>query len=211
MRTIDWDKERARLTNLYADMEDAELEKIGANLDSLTAVARQVLAGEMLKRGMKLPEPPPSRVEVASPVAIQRYRDLPQAAMAQSILESAGIESFLADANLVRMDWFYSNAVGGIKVVVREQDAEEARKLLEQGVPESFDAEGSGHYEQPRCPSCGSFDISLDGLDKRVSYATVWIGVPVPVTIKGWNCASCGHRWNDDAEKSEESPRQTDN
>ena len=209
MRTIDWEKERARLTNLYADMEDSELEKIGANPDSLTAVARQVLAAEMLKRGMKLPEPPPSRVEVASPVAIQRYRDLPQAAMAQSILESAGIESFLADANLVRMDWFYSNAVGGIKVVVREQDAEEARKLLEQGVPESFDAEGSGHYEQPRCPSCGSFEVSLDGLDKRVSYATVWIGVPVPVTIKGWRCASCGHRW-EDAEKSEESPRQAD-
>jgi hypothetical protein len=210
MSTIDWEKERARLTTVYAGMEDGELEKIGANPDSLTAVARQVLGSEMLKRGMKMPDPPTSRVEVARPVEIQRYRDLNQAAIAQSILESAGIECFLADANLVRMDWFYSNAVGGIKVVVREQDAEEARKLLEQSVPESFDAEGSGHYEQPRCPSCGSFDVSLDGLDKRVSYATVWIGVPVPVTIKGWRCASCGHRWDDRAE-SAESPQQPDN
>lgn len=200
MGTIDWEKERARLTHLYAEMEDGQLEKIGASPDSLTAVARQVLAAEMSKRGMKLPEPPSSRVEVGSPVEICRYRDLNQASIAQSILESAGIESFLADANLVRMDWFYSNAVGGIKVIVREQDAEEARKLLEQDVPESFDAEGSGHYEQPRCPSCGSFDISLDGLDKRVSYATVWIGVPVPVTIKGWRCSSCGHRWTDNGE-----------
>jgi hypothetical protein len=206
MRRIDWEKERTRLTHLYAGMEDGELEKIGANPDSLTAVACQVLAAEMLKRGMKLPEPPPPRVDIPSPIEIKRYRDLNQASIAQSILESAGIESFLADANLVRMDWFYSNAVGGIKVVVREQDAEEARKLLEQDVPEGFDVEGSGHYEQPRCPSCGSFDISFDGLDKRVSYATVWIGVPVPVTIKGWRCSSCGHRWTD-SEKSEDPPQ----
>jgi len=206
MRTIDWEKERARLTRLYAGMEDGELEKIGANPDSLTVVARQVLAAEMSKRGMKLPEPTPLATEVASPVAIRRYRDLPQAAMAQSILESAGIESFLADANLVRMDWFYSNAVGGIKVVVREEDAEEARQILEQEIPESIEVEGSGRYEQPRCPKCGSFDVSLDALDRRVSYGSLWLGVPIHATVKGWSCASCGHRW-DGAAESEQSPR----
>src|ERR1700753_1959363 len=97
MRRIDWEKERTRLTHLYAGMEDGELEKIGANPDSLTAVACQVLAAEMLKRGMKLPEPPPPRVDIPSPIEIKRYRDLNQASIAQSILESAGIESFLAD------------------------------------------------------------------------------------------------------------------
>jgi Putative prokaryotic signal transducing protein len=205
---IDWEKERARLTHLYARMEDGELEKIGANPDSLTAVARHVLGAEMLKRGMKLPEPPPSRVEVASPVAIQRYRDLPQAAMAQSILESAGIESFLADANLVRMDWFYSNAIGGIKVVVREEDAEEARKILGQQIPESIEVEGSGHYEQPRCPKCGSFDISLDALDNRVRSRSLWMGMPVRPVVKGWSCGSCDHHWNDEADS--EGPPQKD-
>src|ERR1700743_890949 len=122
---------------------------------------------------MKMPDPPTSRVEVARPVEIQRYRDLNQAAIAQSILESAGIECFLADANLVRMDWFYSNAVGGIKVVVREEDAEEARKILDQEIPESIEVEGSGLYEQPRCPKCGSFEISLDALNKPVSYGSM--------------------------------------
>jgi len=48
--------------------------------------------------------------------------------------------------------------------------------------------------------------MSFDGLDKRVSYATVWIGVPVPVTIKGWRCSSCGHRWTD-SEKPEDPPQ----
>jgi hypothetical protein len=207
MAKIDWEKERSRLAGLYASMEDAELEKIGANPDALTAVARQVLAAEMSKREMKLPEPPPRVTEVESPVAIRRYRDLPQAAMAQSILDSAGIESFLADANLVRMDWFYSNAVGGIKVVVREEDAEDARKILEQEIPESIEVEGREPYEQPRCPKCGSFDISLDALNKPVSYGSMWfLGVPIRATVKGWSCASCGHHW-DDLAQPEGSPR----
>jgi transposase-like protein len=207
MGTIDWEKERTRLTHLYAEMEDGELEKIGADPDSLTAVARQVLSAEMLKRGMRLPEPPPSRAEVSSPVAIRRYRDLHQAAIAQSILESAGIESFLADANLVRMDWFYSNAIGGVKVVVREEDAEEARKILTQEIPESIEVEGSGHYEQPRCPKCGSFDISLDAFDRNAGHKNLWMGMPIRPTVKGWTCTSCGYRWDDQAE-SEESPKQ---
>jgi hypothetical protein len=95
MKKIDWVKERARLTDLYARMEDGELEKIGANPDTLTAVARQVLAVEMSKRGMQLPEPPLPAVEVASPVAVRRYRDLPQAAMAQVFSNPRASKAFL--------------------------------------------------------------------------------------------------------------------
>jgi hypothetical protein len=108
------------------------------------------------------------------------------------------------------MDWFYSNAVGGIKVVVREADAEEASKILEQEIPESIDVEGSGHYEQPRCPKCGSFDVSLDALNRPVSYGSLWMGVPIRATVKGWSCASCDYRW-DDAAESGEPQQQTDN
>jgi hypothetical protein len=61
--------------------------------------------------------------------------------IAKSMLDSAGIESFLGDENLVRLDWFYSNLVGGIKLMVREEDADTARKLLEEKIPEKFDGE----------------------------------------------------------------------
>jgi hypothetical protein len=36
----------------------------------------------------------------------------------------------------VRLDWFYSNLVGGIKLMVRKEDAETARALLEKNTPE---------------------------------------------------------------------------
>jgi len=58
---------------------------------------------------------------------------MPAAFVEKSVLEDAGIECYLQDENVVRMDWFLSNALGGIKLIVREKDAAEAEKILSQG------------------------------------------------------------------------------
>jgi hypothetical protein len=55
---------------------------------------------------------------------------MPEAFAAKSLLEDAGIESFLQDDNVVRMDWFWSDAIGGIKLLVRQKDVEESEKVL---------------------------------------------------------------------------------
>src|SRR5260370_22426447 len=142
--------------------------------------------------GVEKPEPP-------KPVMIRRFRDLPEAEIAKSILDSAGIESFLGEENIVRLDWFYSNLVGGIKLLVRAEDAEAASRLLGQNVPENFDVEGLGEYKQPRCPRCQSWDVAFDGLDKHITYALLFfLGLPIPITNKGWKCHSCGNVWKDD-------------
>jgi hypothetical protein len=74
---------------------------------------------------------------------------MPDAFLFSSVLDSAGIECYLADENTIRMDWFWSNLLGGIKLCVRKTDAGEASSLLEQGVPEKFDVEGVEEYQQP--------------------------------------------------------------
>ena len=69
-------------------------------------------------------------------------------------------------------------------------------RLLGQNVPEKFDLEGAGsQYEQPRCPKCGSMDVSFEGLMKRVAGAGLFLGLPLTVKMKGWNCNSCEHQW----------------
>jgi hypothetical protein len=85
-------------------------------------------------------------------IVLRRYRDTPDAFLFGSILDSAGVEFYLADENTIRMDWFWSNLLGRIKLCVRKADADEALSLLDQGVPEKFDVEGVGEYQQPRCP-----------------------------------------------------------
>ena len=56
----------------------------------------------------------------------------PTAFVEKSVLENAGIQCLLQDDNAVRMDWFWSNAMGGIKLIVRQSDAADAEKLLAQ-------------------------------------------------------------------------------
>lgn len=64
-------------------------------------------------------------------VMVKRFRDLPEAVVARSILDSAEIDSFLADETMVRIDWLWSNLLGGAKLMVRPEDYEVAVKLLE--------------------------------------------------------------------------------
>jgi len=64
------------------------------------------------------------------PVALRRYLDLTEAIVYKTALESAGIDCFLYDDNLVRLDWFYSNAIGGVKLVVGEDSVAEAEEVL---------------------------------------------------------------------------------
>jgi hypothetical protein len=144
MARIDPEKERERLAALYAAMNDLELQKVGANPGALTDWAFETLRDEMEKRGLdwagkSLPIPSQMpHVEAEAdlgnePVILRRYRDMPAAFVEKSVLEGAGIECYLQDDNVVRMDWLWSNAMGGIKLIVREKDAEEAEKVLSQG------------------------------------------------------------------------------
>src|SRR5467141_2584656 len=156
MGQIDEQREWQRLAELYASLEEGELEEIAGDGDSLTQVAREALRSEMLSRGMEAPpanagaaETSASRNDPPRPVMIARYGGVAEALVAKSMLDSAGIESFLGDENLVRLDWFYSNLVGGIKLMVREEDAETARAVLEKNIPEKLEVTGVGEFVQP--------------------------------------------------------------
>lgn len=203
--TQDPERERQRLTELYAGMSDGELDAIASDSSSLTDVARQALELEKSHRqpgvaAVALESPSSaSQVEWEDLVVVKQFRDLPEALLAKGSLESAGIECSLADDNMVRMDWFISNLVGGAKLCVRPEDAEAAMELLEQPFPENFDVEGVGNYEQPKCPECDSLDISYETLNKPVAYTSAWILAPIPLQRKRWKCNACGHEWKDES------------
>jgi len=192
------EKERKRLIELYASMSDGELQKVATNLDELSDIARSAIMDELSRRGTA--EASDEEVfeeavhELQELVTIHQFRDLPEAMLAHGALSSAGIESYLIDDNMVRTDWFISNLLGGVKLRVRTEDAEAAREILAQPVPDQFDVEGVGQFEQPRCPRCTSLNITDPGLNKPVSYASMFF-VPIPISSSEWKCEDCGNRW----------------
>jgi hypothetical protein len=145
------------------------------------------------------PESQPARGpdHVHEMVTLRQFRDLPEALLAKGSLDSAGIECALADDNMVRMDWFYSNAIGGIKLLVNRGDAADAEQVLTQPIPEHLDVAGVGAFEQPRCPNCGSLDISFREL-QPAAYLTMFLNVPIPFHKRAWRCHSCDVEWEDD-------------
>jgi Putative prokaryotic signal transducing protein len=128
-------------------------------------------------------------------------RDLPEALLAKGSLESAGIDAYLVDDNMIRMDWFISNLLGGIKLKVRPEDVEAASEILNQPTPEMLDVEGIGNVEQPKCPRCQSLDVTFEELNKFLSYGSAYVGVPIPVKKHGWTCKGCGNEWDDESSK----------
>ncbi|HZQ18062.1 MAG TPA: DUF2007 domain-containing protein [Terriglobales bacterium] len=203
------EQERQRLSELYARMSEGELREIANDAVSLTDIARQVLLEEIEKRGLDTPLPESGavrRFEARDMVTVLQFRDLPEALLAKGMLDSAGIECFLFDENMIRMDWFISNLLGGIRLRVNRDDVEEAVMLLSDPIPQGFDIEGLGKYEQPQCPHCGSFDIAHHaGLDKRFALPALCVaGIPIPVVRNEWKCQSCGAKWLDsESEKAE--------
>ncbi|MGA7361032.1 MAG: DUF2007 domain-containing protein [Candidatus Sulfotelmatobacter sp.] len=199
---LDDQRERRRLAATYAGMTDGELHRLARNAESLTEPACDALEDEMDRRHLEFsddadPEPR-QEMEVRELVTIRQFRDLPEALLAKGSLESSGIECFLADENLVRLDWFISNFIGGIKLKVSAPDVINAQKVLDEPILEGLYVHGVGLYEQPRCPKCQSLDVNFQELNRPIAYMSAFLRVPMPVQRPAWHCQSCDAEWEDD-------------
>lgn len=63
-------------------------------------------------------------------VTIATFDQPAQARLAKNALDAAGVQATVTDESLVAMDWLLSNAIGGIKVQVWDEDAERAVAVL---------------------------------------------------------------------------------
>ena len=221
---IDPEQERSRLQHFYAAQLDGELEKVARQAYELTDLAREALREEIKRRNLEVrlveaapahPSPPPKELPGDPPpelaeesvsegkldfrglVTIRRFRDLPEALLAKGSLDSAGIESALVDENIVRLDWFLSNLMGGVKLEVDPEDVDAANEILNQTIPANFEVTGVGEYEQPQCPRCQSLDVTFKELNP-VSYLTACLNVPIPLHRRAWRCHDCNVEWEDD-------------
>jgi hypothetical protein len=134
----DQEKERQRLATLYADMADGELEKLAVEAAALGHEAKEALKSELARRRLEITLAKPDSQGTGggekSPqvVTLRRYTNLEEALLAKSVLDSAGVECFLADQKVIGLTGLYQ-ALGCIKLLVRREDAAEAENLLARG------------------------------------------------------------------------------
>ena len=104
-------------------------------------------------------------------------------------LEATGIPAYVQDEHFIQMDWLYSNAIGGVRVQIADEDVEAAREFLAndspQRAPDAVDVV---------CPNCRSNDTAPDELPRRISFLSLLLfNFPLLFARHRWRCASCHH------------------
>jgi hypothetical protein len=116
--------------------------------------------------------------------------------LARSMLEEAGIECMLADENISSIRPSYARLAGGVKLMVRESDAEAAAEVL--GRVAARRAEAAPPDDPTRCPECGSEEVVRKSLALWFLLAgLLCLGLPFAFTRTRWRCPACGHQWRD--------------
>ena len=68
-------------------------------------------------------------------ITVATFYNEPEFLLARTRLESADIECFAQDENMLRVAGWHSHILGGIKLQVRESDAQDALAILRHTAP----------------------------------------------------------------------------
>jgi len=120
-------------------------------------------------------------------ITIRTFQNYFSAHILLTRLRSMGIECYLKDEFTVTIDPVLSNAVGGIKLVVKKENEEEACKILQQ-LDEEF-------MKSAVCPRCGNHTIELVPKKTTTNMATAilsWLFGSYAVSAENvYQCSAC--------------------
>ena len=117
-----------------------------------------------------------------------------EAHILRSKLESEDIESFVFDEHSVGINMLYAQAIGGVKLKIRETDSERALCVLEEINNTKYTDDNE---ELIICPTCGSNDFytnfkSSKGTKGLISTLTSFIFWVYPIYQKNvLKCKNC--------------------
>ncbi len=124
-----------------------------------------------------------------------------QAELAKIKLEAEGIECFLSGKNFIGIHWLCSAVAGGVKLQVRQSDAQRALKTLQTGEKVNIKALDDDLAPEPisgLCPECHSDDIEYRRFSRTAFYLGIlFFRVPLPLPRKSYKCNDCGHTWKE--------------
>jgi len=126
-----------------------------------------------------------------------------QAHMVQGYLESEGIKTILKDELTTQVNNMYSNAVGGVKVMVRDEDYENAQLILQNGgylnpeiTPKIEIVYRTSTTDNKQCPFCHSENIGKKKMpDVIMLIASILLGLIIPIFRRTDMCFDCGKEW----------------
>lgn len=133
VKSSDFERDYRNFASHYSRLTNAELLKLALESSELNESAWEALEDELDRRDLEVPELESPQINVPDTrnlVLLRSFREVHEALLAKGSLEASGVECFLADDNMVRMDWFISNLLGGVKLLVAPHDFSRASRIL---------------------------------------------------------------------------------
>ena len=129
-----------------------------------------------------------------------------EAYLAKGYLESEGIESLVKDELTAQVINFYSNAIGGVKLLVNESDIDRGIEVMKNGgfIKESDNisirkieiVEIKQNADIKKCPFCGSKNCKQNKVVNFWTIALILVfGAFLPILKKTNICFDCGKEW----------------
>ena len=129
-------------------------------------------------------------------VVVARYSYPLEAQIAKSNLEAAGISAHIADVHTINTNWLYSDALGGVRLMVDSDNVQEAEEILRQDFSQSVIEEAGEDEEETsqwRCSHCGSSNVIPFTKGKRPAFVVfILLGFPLFKYQHGIKCNDCG-------------------
>ena len=124
-------------------------------------------------------------------------------AVLQTRLESEDIECRILDELIVQVNPFFSNAIGGVKLQVKESDIPRAIEILKVGgyikddnAQPSKNKMKFANATSMECPNCGSGEILKNKISKKAfAISILFLGFPLPFISKTYHCFDCGQNF----------------
>ncbi|HEX4585517.1 MAG TPA: DUF2007 domain-containing protein [Burkholderiaceae bacterium] len=130
--------QRSELVETFRAMSDGELVERWRS-GNLTEIAAEVARAELVRRHMAVPDviasesadDDTSAQGAVTLVTVARSLEPLQIEMLRARLEAEGIPAFAVDAGINRINPFYSIAVGGVRLMVPRESADDARRIVD--------------------------------------------------------------------------------
>ena len=139
-------------------------------------------------------------------IFVQSFTNYIDANIVLGKLQSEGINCWLKDENLVTTIPLWATATGGIKLMVANNQLEEAKSLLA-----DFETERRKHFS---CPKCGSNEIEFVSSPREpanwLSVALGFLFLNYAMPVKTWHCFKCGAEFKEPVENPNNALADTD-
>jgi len=113
---------------------------------------------------------------------IATYSKLDDAYLARSRLEGSGVVAFIPNEYTASNAWARTQAMGGIRLQVQDEDCDRANEVL------GIRPHARGDLV---CPHCGSHNVRLRELSAAAALGILFFGFILPAKSRKADCLDC--------------------